>query len=136
MPIEFLTMLSLELDMLEGDILEVPDPVQDGETVRGELSLELRKLYTVWKNLGKSAGALENELHWGAPDPDKFAKVHELKTKASYINGLLWIAIMDDLHLWGLKESLAIRTGWKVISRPAQEIPPFFRFLQDLGGGG
>jgi hypothetical protein len=50
--------LGLEFSELTEDKLINPkDPIEDGETVLGELSLELKKLYTLWVKTGTQDGA-------------------------------------------------------------------------------
>ena len=127
MPIEFTTLLGLELDMIE-KIIEPQDEMQPGDEILGEISGDLRKLYTVWKQMGKSAGALENDIQWGNTSLNAFGTVQELKAKASIVKAILWIAIQDELHLWDCKVPLALRTGWKVVSCKSQGFPIFRMF--------
>lgn len=131
MAIEFITLLGLELSMVD-KINEPQDEILPGENIKGEISEELRKLYTVWKRLGQSAGALENDIQWGNSSPEAIAKVHELKAKASIIKAIFWTAIQDELHLWGGSDSLALRTGFRVVGCKGPDIHPFFKFLGGL----
>ena len=131
MAIEFITLLGLELSMVD-KINEPQDDIRPGDDIKGDLSEDLQKLYTVWKRLGQSAGALENDLQWGDSGPETIAKVQELKTKASIIKAIFWTAIQDELQLWGCSESLALRRGFKVVGYKGPDIHPFFKFL---GGG-
>ena len=132
MGIEFITLLGLELSMVD-KINEPQEEILSGDNIKGEISEDLQKLYTVWKRLGQSAGALENDLQWGNSGPDSIAKVYELKAKASIIKAIFWTAIQDELHLWGCTESLALRKGFNIVGYKGPEVPPFFKFL---GGPG
>ncbi len=131
MAIEFLTILNYELDMVK-DLIEPKEDLQPGDEPQGTISEELKKLYTVWKQTGMKAGALENELRWGAASGDQFATAQELKGKAGVLNVIFWAAVQDELHLWHLKEQIAIRKGYQVVACKGQGMPPFFRFF--MGG--
>jgi hypothetical protein len=122
MGIEFINMVLLELDMVKDEeILEPPDEIKDGEEFAGEMSPEIKKLYTLWKNTGREAGILENDARWGDKNINEvWGKVIELKAKAQAINMILWVAIQDDLHLWTDKSGLAIRKGFKIVKTPVQ----------------
>ncbi|KKL90870.1 hypothetical protein LCGC14_1900390 [marine sediment metagenome] len=128
MAIEFIALLGLEINMVD-KINEPQDDLRPGDDIKGEISEELQKLYTVWKRLGQSAGALENDIQWGNTSPDAFSKVQELRAKASLIKAILWIAIQDELHLWDSKDPLALRKGFKIVGSKGPEIPPIFKFL-------
>ena len=131
MPIEFIALLGIELNMLD-QILEPQDEMQPGDQIQGEISEDLRKLYTLWKLTGSRAGALQNELRWGPADPEKATLAHEFSCKAGVINVIFWAAVQDELHLWHSKEPLAIRKGFKVVIYKEGSVPMF----QIMGGLG
>lgn len=133
MGIEFIDNIPLDLQMMEENELVSPqDKLDPEDQALGELSLELKKLYTLWKGLGKSAGALQNDITWGVADPEKSARANALKSKAQVVSMILWIAIQDELNLWHLTEPLAIRKGFRVVSYKSPAGP----FYSILGGPG
>lgn len=124
--IDFLTLIEYELNRVE-TIIEPSDDIQPGEDIVGEISEELQKFYTVWKQTGKTAGALENDMRWGNVSPETMAQVQELKTKAQAIYLLFWIAVQDEMKRWDPRDHLAIRKGFKLVKCPQPEIPNIFR---------
>ncbi len=131
MAIEFISMVNLELNMVE-EISEPPTEVYPGEEIVGEVPEELRRLYTLWRQTGKSAGSIDNELRWGSTDPAAQEKAAELAAKAQVLHLIFWISVQDELKLWHIKETLAVRKGFKVVKCATQETP-IFKF--NLGEG-
>ncbi len=100
------------------------------------MSDAVKRLYTLSRHLCKSASQYALDCQFKNDKTEKLelkAKSDELTAKASTIIAVMWIAIKDELMLWG-ESNVGIRTGFKVITFESNQsgLPPF---LQQLFGG-
>jgi hypothetical protein len=132
MNIKFIQALGLELETIQ-ELIEPFEEIKPGEEVIGEISEELRRLYTYWRVTGKAAGAIENEISWGDANPETRARAYELNIKAQVLHAILWVAIQDEIGVWEDKQRLFLRKGFKIIKTPPK--PPMFPMFNIFPGG-
>ena len=127
----WLGLLPLELEDVK-EVVEPPQEVKDGETLAGEVSDYLRKLYTLSRAMKKQADLLQIEAKYTNPTPEERGKIIELMTKASVLDSIFLIGIHDELGIWGHEGQCAVRSGWQVVFTKAPEFPfPFNMFHRD-----
>ena len=122
----FIKLLPLEL----AEIKEFQEPtadIEDGDHVVGDMSEDLKKLWTLWKQSAYRASELKLQLRYGQQNVTK-AQTTEAETKAEVLNIIFWIAIHDEFSLWD-KESTGVRKGYKVVwsDEAHPGLPPFLR---------
>lgn len=120
-------LLPLELQEVS-ELLEPTEEVERGETVIGVVSEELKKLYTLWQSLRKSAELLEIELKYRKSTNAELGKISELRAKARALGYLFWIGACDELQLWGNPGQSGVRAGWQVVEFKKPESPFDFLF--------
>ena len=109
--------------------MEPIEEVKPGETPVGTVSDDLKKLYTLWRNLKKEADLLAVEFEYRKFTDEERGKISELKSKARALEMIFWIGTYDELHLWSHTAFQPdIRIGWQVVEIKPPEIP--FRFMQ------
>lgn len=124
----WLKLLPLELKEVS-DFLEPTEEIKAGEEIVGVVSDELRKLYTLWKTLRKSADLLIVELEYKKVTDEERGKIAELKSKARALELLFWVGVADELRLWDHVGSVpGMRTGWRVVECKLPESPFGFLF--------
>lgn len=132
----WMKLLELELSSMDkGEIIEPPAEMEQGDRAVGEMSDAVRRLYTLGRMLRKNASQLALDCHYCSDKTKRVeleARTSELTAKAQAIIDIMWIAIKDELSLWG--ENVGIRIGFKVVtsSESPNGMPPFLRRL--LGG--
>lgn len=128
----FIKLLPLEL----AEIKEFQEPTADvvkGDHVVGEMSEDLKKLWTLWKQSAYRASELSLQHRYGQQNVTK-AQATEAETKAEVLNIIFWIAIHDEFSLWD-KNSTGVRRGFKVVwsDETHPDIPQFLRRLIEGG---
>jgi hypothetical protein len=129
----WLKLLPLELSEVK-DFLDPVREVKEGEQTEGPMSEGLKRLYTLWMGTAQQAAHLKVDAGY-APNDETTARADELGEKAEALGRIFWIAVKDELHLWGKPVAVGVRKGFVIISyqsgRP-EDLPPFLR--QMFGG--
>jgi len=120
----------LPIEIKEVDtLIEPAEEVKEGDTVVGELSDDLKKLWTLSKAVKKAAELLAVEVRYTpSACPEEHGRVSEQATKARCLEMIFWISVLDELQMWGHPEAYALRAGWKVVEFKQPETNPF-KFL-------
>lgn len=108
-------LIQLELDEIK-NFTEPTGDVQPKETIIGEATEEIKKLYTMWQSVEKSA-ALEmlKYRYDGLVTDEQKGKIIELKARASIVESLFWLAVNEEYNLWPHDATSGIRKGWHVV---------------------
>ena len=109
------------------DVEEVKEPtlaIQDGEIEHGEVPLELRKLWSLYKATSRQLEFLKVEQKFEAKDSRK-GEIAELSFKSTAMNIIFWIQINDELMLWATGGQMDVREGWKIVTLKPQSGFPF-----------
>lgn len=129
----FIRLLPLELQ----EVQEYKEPdmqVEKGDHIVGDMSDDLKKLYTLWRQFSYRASELTLQLEYGRQNVGK-AEVNEIKTKAEVLRDLFWIAVSDEFELWD-RNRTGVRKGFKVVWSEEQrpDMPPFLRQILGMDG--
>jgi len=122
----WLKLLPLEIQDVN-DLIEPTEEIKAGETVAGVVSEELKKTWTLSRSFKKSAELLEVQMKYTKASEEERGKFVELMYKARALEMIFWIAVHDELQLWGHPERCALRIGWQVVEYKQVESP--FKFL-------
>ena len=123
----WLKLLPLELTEIT-DLMEPTDEVQPGDTPVGIVSDELKKMYTLYREMKKSADLLVVEVEYRKATEEERGKISELVNKSKTLEMLFWVGISDDFHLWSHTGLMpAIRVGWQVVEFKPTGLP--FRMM-------
>ena len=117
------------------DFLEPNREIERNDHVVGEMSDDLKKLYTLWNSTMKSAMQLQMERMFGqVKDKDDWkARFDEITDKIEILQRLFWFAVKAEHNLWGYP-SIGVRKGFTVVWSDTQESGPS-DFLRRLLGG-
>lgn len=118
----WLKLLPLELSQIEEkDFIEPPDELEPNDKTpderinqAGEMSIDERRLYTLWKTVEKSSFQLMLDSRYSKPNDEVSEKIHEIKSKAETLGDLFWITIRDGHRIWR-PCSIGVRRGYKVV---------------------
>lgn len=122
----WLKLLPLEIQGIT-DLIEPTEEIREGETVAGVVSDDLKKIWTLYKSIKKSADLLEVELRYTKASAQEYGKIVELMTKAKALEIIFWIGAEDELQLWSRPGQTDLRAGWRVVKFKQPESP--FKFL-------
>lgn len=133
----WLEVLRVELGAIDNDDLIEPsgDP-ESGEKIVGELSLELRKIYTRSQKAEAEVMRFTADARCAKNDKARdqaLEKANELQNKADVLMRIMWIGIRDEFNLWAAG-TVGLRKGWKVV-KPKHEPPQIPDILRKLLGG-
>lgn len=115
----FLKLLQLELDSLEqSDYFEPEAELGSDDNVVGELSDDLVRLFTMWRQAQKSMTEKAIQARFGRLDDDKrdelLAQTEEAHLKMHVVSDLFWIEVREEHKLWD-KSNIGVRKGRKVV---------------------
>ena len=110
----WLGMLPLELEEVK-ELAVLGQEAQEGETEVGEVSDNLRKIYTLSQGMKKQADFLAVEARYKQPTSEEKARISELVYKAAALDAIFKIGIHDELGIWGHEGKCGVRSGWKVV---------------------
>ena len=139
----WLSILDTSLQMIsEDEFVDPTDPIEEGNTVEGIMSLEEKRLYTYTMQLTKRMYALNGDIMFSGGTGDTPAKeimrdeMSSLKAKADIARKLMFNSIQDRLNLWG--KSVGIRGEFQVVSwnEPESSSNPLSNLKRLLGGMG
>ena len=130
----FVKLIPMEL----ADIHDYQEPARDlapEDQIVGEMSTDLKKLFTLSLAYARKTAEAKVELAFGKPSEDlhSVGRVSELEEKTKVITSVFWIAVKDELGLWD-KESIGIRKGFRVVWNENSQ-PDLGDFLRNLFGG-
>lgn len=126
----FLKLLPLELQSLD-KIVEPNIPMQKGDNLIGIVNDDtIQRMYTMSVELRRETEQIMLNAKYANEDESKelMVKATELGMKSSTIGALLWVMIRDDFHCWD-KDSLDLRSGWKLVWNKPKVTNPLFGFL-------
>lgn len=128
----FINLLPIELQEVE-EYKEPDMNMEKGDHIVGDMSDDLKKLYTLWRQFSYRADELKLQLRYGRQNVGK-AEVAEISTKAEALRALFWIAVADEFELWD-RGNTGVRKGYKVVWSEEQrpDMPPFLRQILGLG---
>jgi len=130
----FLKLLPMELSSIKDS-----DYIQPGATLGkddqevGKMSDLCKRLWTLGKSMEKEAMQHHLDSHYcndKVKRSELQTKENELAAKSEVLKSLMWIAIKDELGLWG--KGIGVRPEFKVVTMPdiSDDIPPIIkRFL-------
>lgn len=124
----WLRLLPLEIADVQ-DLIEPIGPIKEGETIVGVVSDNLRKVWTLYNSLKKSAELLTVELRYAPASTEGRGRASELTAKARALELLFWIGVIDELEIWGHPEQCGLRVGWQVVEFKQQVMQFPFGFL-------
>jgi len=110
----WLNLLPLEIQGIE-ELLEPIDEVKEGETIVGVISDDLKRLWTLFKSIRKSADLLSIEVKYRQADAEATGKVSELLSKGRALEMIFWIGVIDEFQIWGHAETPGLRIGWQLV---------------------
>jgi hypothetical protein len=128
-----------------------PGKIEEGETVLGECTLYMRKLYAFSRNCEREAEHQAIELkHMSNQEGEEFRSARmmheEMDAKHKLLRSMFWAEVNDHFKRWGDDSCLAVVKGWKITSHShdrnqpdMRNLPPHVqKFLKMLnrGGGG
>jgi hypothetical protein len=126
----WLKLLPLDLDEINpGDFIEPTEDVKEGETVIGVVSDDLKKIYTLYQSLSKTASLLKVEMSYRKSNSEDNGRLSQLYYKARALQNIFWVGLNDEFDLWSHTESCDIRTGWRVVEYKKKETPPFLKMF-------
>ncbi len=111
----WLRLLAMELDCI-GNIVEPDREVDGNDSVVGEMSEHVRKLYTLGKGLTQEAAQNALDCHFCTDKVRKLeleVKAAEYLAKAETLREIMWIELFEEFGLWG--KDIGVRTGFKVV---------------------
>ena len=127
-------LLGIEMaELKKEDLIEPEYPIEEGETIMGEMTEKQIKLYTIAAKMKKAAAEAAIEARFGRDNKlrtEAAKKTMEAKTKADIIMDIMWADIKDTCDLWEYP-SIGIRQGYKVITNKP-EPPSFLDFLRGI----
>lgn len=137
----WLKLLPLELNGIEENEFCEPetevDPTKDHMV--GEMSLDLKRIYTHWRGLRESADRAVLDAKYAKGNDQRealFMRAIELHEKAEVMEDIFWISLKDEFGLWGRENSdntTGVRKGFKVVSLKSEVTPKtFLDFLRGL----
>ncbi len=135
---EWYKLLPLEVrEMPESEIIE-PDRepgYHDHVVLEGEISLELKRLYTLAIKVQEEAEKAQLAARY-CRDPQNKQRLEEQANeyfgKANCLGLIFWISLRDETHLWGQPMSQVCK-GWKVVRTDPPPFPllPWKQFFGD-----
>jgi len=124
----WLKLLPLELEGID-ELIEPIDEVKEGETIVGVVSDDLKKLWTLFRSIRKSADLLSIEVKYRQAGAEENGKISELLSKARALELIFWIGVFDELQLWGHPDQPGLRIGWQVVEFKQSKTQFPFGFL-------
>ena len=127
----WLRLLPMEIDSVT-ELITPAGPIKRSEKPLGEMSEDLKRMWTLSLSLKKAAAQCKVERQF-ATSPDEtwrlFAREHELESKAKALSYIFWISFYDEFDAWG--KSGAFREGWQAVEAPQEDRPEdlFRRFF-------
>ena len=125
----WLKLLPTELSLVD-NFVEPEDDMQSNDNYVGDMTTELKKLYTLWKRLSEVAARskVDYEFSNASTKEALLAKWAELREKAKTLRYIFWVCVQDEFpELWS-RESIGVRRGFKVVwSEEKDSGPEFFR---------
>lgn len=128
----WLKLLPLELSDIT-EYIEPKLPTLEGEQDVGEMSEDLKKLYTLWQKTLRECDQVTLDMKYEGDSEDINGRVDELGHKAQALKLLFWIAAHEELKLWS--KSLGARKGYRLVIKTISEMPDLPPFLKRLFGG-
>lgn len=113
----------------ENELKDPGDAAGEGEEVIGEMSLFLKKLYTL-RDITCREGTRIQQLNGIKETPDNKALESKLLIKHSLLDELFWWCVVNETQCYG--KDMGVRTGFIITARPAREIPFGFPGLGGL----
>ena len=133
----WIKLLPLELNDISA-FIEPTDKTKKGEKVVGAMSTSLKQLFTLWMSTERAAAETMLDIKYSGVTAEKKAKMGEMREKANALQSIFWIAVKDELSLWG-GDTIGARTGYQIVEFKAPPEPPFMKFFRgiiDEGGEG
>lgn len=102
--------------------------------VVGEMSEDLKRIYTTWINLQESADRAILEAKYAKGDDQRkelTGRAKELHAKTEALEIIFWISVRDEFELWD-KSSIGVRKNFQIVW--SDEGPPktFLDFLRGM----
>ncbi len=112
-------LLELELDEInDNDYVEPAINYIDGiDNMVGEMTKDLKKLYTFWVRLHKEKEKYVKEFYQQENKKKKifiYTKIIELQEKAKIVERILYVSVRDEFGLWH-KINVGLRKGFIVV---------------------
>lgn len=113
----WLKLLPLEMTTVE-DFREPTDKIDPRyDHIVGEMSDDLKRLYTLWMQIDRESERLAHEAKWESDEAKKrqlVTNVYEIYKKAEILQEIFWISLKDDYQLWD-KPSVGVRKNYQVV---------------------
>lgn len=118
------------------DVTDFFEPIDEfdsrQECYAGEMSEDLKRLYTLWQHCLKSAMQQGVDARFARSRNEReysLGAFVEFSAKAKALEGIFWISVRDTFSLWS-KSDIGIRSGFMVVYRAGQEIINIYDFQQ------
>ena len=129
----WIKLLPLEIS----NITEMWEPEQEVDEAFdhpvGEMSDDLRKLFSLWRQTQKCAEQLILEARYSHNADEQKSlgtRAFEIQKKAEVLREIFWISVRDEFGLWN-KDAIGVCRGYLVIWSDKKPMT----FLDFLGGG-
>jgi len=113
----WLKLLPMELEEIE-ELIEPPLEFNpQTERKIGEMSEDLKKLYTLWQNLEKEFAQQIVQARFARNERERkltYLKLNETKERAEVLQRLFWISVRDEFKLWE-EDTIAVRKGFLIV---------------------
>jgi len=128
---DWLKLLPLELSQID-NFVEPDTDMDSGDNYVGELTTELKKLFTLWRRLMEAAARTKIDYQFSKPeDRGRLrAKGLELEAKAKALEVIFWVCLQDEYQLWD-RSNIGVRRDYKVVWG---ERSPGFGFMDRFFG--
>jgi hypothetical protein len=133
--LKFLPMELREID----EVIEPRGEISPGEKVIGEMTEDLKKLFTAWMLAKKRSEEFKLEAKIGTSDPEEaITNGYMWFARGDILQRMFWASVSDEFGLWknALQDyTTGVRKGFKVVIFEDKK-PDIPDFLKRLFGGG
>ncbi len=131
----WLDSLHMELENIDGKLIEPTGEVQPNEHAVGTADTDVRKLYGLamqWDKTAMETLVAARYVNSRADQESAAETASVLHKKSQILMDIFWASLKDSFDLWQ-KPSIGVRAGWKVVwSEP--EVPNLGDVLGRLFG--
>ena len=103
----------LALGLTEEELIAPEEPVADNEEIIGSIRLELRQIYSLYRQMTRDAAMAKVEAQFAPGKKELLTKACELGIKSNYLNTLFFTSIDDEYQLWN--QNFGVRENWQLV---------------------
>jgi len=127
-----LEQLLVDIDQMDPTLFAITTPIRPNETVIGELTPYLRKLYCAWQFWSREHGRLSVDAKY-TNDQATIIAIHRAADTSNSIQNLFWYLVQTEYQTFG--KHVGLRVPGLVVTYTCEHNNPLDGLIRQIFGG-